>query len=74
MLEAFTASPHLGETSSVSPGVRSMLVVLTSLRLTGSAGAAGATGSSSSSSWVGCLEQIRVSSVIQLKVRGKDSR
>lgn len=51
-----------------------MFVVLTSLRLTWLAGSGGATGSSSSSSWVGCLEQIMVSSVIQLKVRGEDSR
>lgn len=51
-----------------------MFVLLTSLGLTWSAGAGGATGSWSSSSWVGCLEQIMVSSVIQLKLRAKDSR
>lgn len=51
-----------------------MFEVLTSLRLTWSVGAGDAAGSSSSSSWVGCLEQIMVSSVIQLKVKQQDSR
>lgn len=79
--------PHLGESSSESE-VRSTLVVRWSFRRTDpAAGGSGsgssssgcsavgdmvAGGGSSSSSWVGCREQSRVSSVIQLRERGAE--
>lgn len=65
---------HLGESSSVSKDVRSMLASFRSLRLRWSAagGTAGGSSGSSSSSCVGCRDPSIVSSVIQLKVKEED--
>lgn len=68
---SFTTSIHLGESSSVSKDVMSILASFRSLRLSWSA-AGDTAGGSSSSSCVGCRDTSIVSSVMQLKLSRRE--